>query len=307
MEKFPAERGKGGEPSRPAWTGPPPARTRWPRNDSLHATLGLSWSRAGLRILCLACSAGVLLYSVMVLTHVAWMGTIGVRCMFGTDVEEEVPDDFVWRNAEGRDERPQVGDELLAVGGIDLARGNYADYIRAMRSLSRQRGGNGGGPLAGSPLRASSRGPGEGGLSADALLRLVLPLVPPGAADLRHRRPGLLEAARGRLRPALLLALHRHRRRLHGGLPLDGDRASSRPRSIRSRSSRSLVPVVNLHFFLVFPSKNPVFLRSSAGWSSPLLYGIPAVFLAALWGEHVRVALAAAPRRRGPDDRWPCA
>ena len=28
--------------------------------------------------------------------HVAWMGTIGVRCMFGTDVKEEVPEDFVW-------------------------------------------------------------------------------------------------------------------------------------------------------------------------------------------------------------------
>src|SRR5206468_3951514 len=123
-----------------AWIGPPPVRARWPRNDSLHATLGLSWSRAGLRVLCLACSAGVLLYSVMVLTHVAWMGTIGVRCMFGTDVEEEVPDDFAWRNAEGRDERPQVGDELLAVGGIDLAGANYADYIRAMRSLSRRVG-----------------------------------------------------------------------------------------------------------------------------------------------------------------------
>ena len=33
----------------------------------------------------------VLIYSVAVLTHVAAMGTIGVRCMFGTKVEEEIP------------------------------------------------------------------------------------------------------------------------------------------------------------------------------------------------------------------------
>ena len=72
---------------------------KWPGGE-LHSTLGSSWSWTWLRILCLGCSAGVLFYSVMVLMHVAWMGTIGVRCMFGTDVEEEVPADFVW-NARG--------------------------------------------------------------------------------------------------------------------------------------------------------------------------------------------------------------
>src|SRR4051812_26850173 len=41
-------------------------------------------------------TVGVLVYSVAVLAHVAWMGTIGVRCMFGTEVEEEVPEDFDW-------------------------------------------------------------------------------------------------------------------------------------------------------------------------------------------------------------------
>ena len=45
-----------------------------------------------------------------------------------------------------------------------------------------------------------------------------------------------------------------------------------------------LVPVVNLHFFLVFPRQNPVFLRHRR-LVLIVLYGIPAVFLAALWGS----------------------
>jgi hypothetical protein len=45
-----------------------------------------------------------------------------------------------------------------------------------------------------------------------------------------------------------------------------------------------LVPVVNLHFFLVFPRKNPVFLAHRRPVLT-VLYGIPAGFLAALWGS----------------------
>ncbi|MGD0043438.1 MAG: hypothetical protein ABSE84_24040, partial [Isosphaeraceae bacterium] len=45
-----------------------------------------------------------------------------------------------------------------------------------------------------------------------------------------------------------------------------------------------LVPVVNLHFFLVFPRQNPVFLRHRR-LVLIVLYGIPVVFLAAIWGS----------------------
>ena len=102
MDQHPFEKGSPGRnlvPARPG-SGSVAVRVKWP-GGQLHATLGSSWSRTWLRILCLACSAGVLLYSVMVLMHVAWMGTIGVRCMFGTEVEEEVPADFVWKHASG--------------------------------------------------------------------------------------------------------------------------------------------------------------------------------------------------------------
>ena len=79
----------------------------------------------------MACSLLVLLYSIAVLTHVAAMGTIGVRCMFGTRVEEEIPDDYVWD-----DSRPHIGDWLLSIGGFAIHQRNYGDYIRALRGLS---------------------------------------------------------------------------------------------------------------------------------------------------------------------------
>src|SRR5579883_3481742 len=80
-----------------------------------------------------ACSLVVIGYSLWVLAHVAWMGTIGVRCMFGTKVEEEVPEDYTWRGG-----RPQKDDSLLAIGEQPIARSGYvgyAQYIRAMRGL----------------------------------------------------------------------------------------------------------------------------------------------------------------------------
>jgi transcriptional regulator with GAF, ATPase, and Fis domain len=74
-------------------------------------------------------------YSILVLCHVAWMGTIGVRCMFETKVDEEIPADYVWH-----DERPRVGDELISIGHWELSTGIYADYIQALRGLRGQIG-----------------------------------------------------------------------------------------------------------------------------------------------------------------------
>ncbi len=73
--------------------------------------LGSSWRRTLLRVLWMGCSLGVLLYSIAVLTHVARMGSIGVRCLFGTKVEEEIPADYAWQGS-----RPQIGDSLLSIG-----------------------------------------------------------------------------------------------------------------------------------------------------------------------------------------------
>ncbi len=82
------------------------------RQPKGYSTLGSSWRRTLLRGLWMGCSVGVLLYSIAVLTHVARMGSIGVRCMFGTKVEEVIPADYVWRNSRPQDRR-HAADQLV--------------------------------------------------------------------------------------------------------------------------------------------------------------------------------------------------
>ena len=67
----------------------------------------------------------------------------------------------------------------------------------------------------------------------------------------------------------------------------------------RSRFFAVFVPVVNLHFYLVFPRRNPVLVRHRR-WVLGALYGIPTAIWPALWGSMYAGALAAAPRRRPP-------
>ena len=50
------------------------------------------------------------------------------------------------------------------------------------------------------------------------------------------------------------------------------------------------VPVVNLHFFLVFPRANPI-LQKHRKWVLGALYGIPSAYLAGALGNHVRGAM----------------
>jgi len=56
------------------------------------------------------------------------MGSIGVRCMFGTKVEEEIAADYIWHDC-----RPRIGDTLLTIGSSDIHERSYSDYIRALR------------------------------------------------------------------------------------------------------------------------------------------------------------------------------
>ena len=83
----------------------------------------------------MGCSLGVILYSFVVLLHVARMGSIGVRCLFGTKVEEKIPDDYAWQGS-----RPQIGDSLLSIGPTVIHEGSYSDYIRTLRGLSKHVG-----------------------------------------------------------------------------------------------------------------------------------------------------------------------
>ena len=218
-----------------------PLRVKWRGGEPLHATLGASWSRTWLRTLCLACSGVVLFYSVMVLMQVAWMGTIGVRCLFGTDVEEEVPADFLWTPTANVEGGAQGGRRRAGRGGGRSA----ADWRHvaldrtdrlATRVLFRLHPGLAWAERPGWPHRqgdlerlevsGDSCGASRGRVSADPILRLVVRLVLAGTVDFRGGRTRFLEAARRRFRPALLRALPGDSRRLHGRLPLDRDRGS---------------------------------------------------------------------------------
>ena len=198
---------------------------KWPEAAEGGEASWIAEQWAGLRVLFLVGSIAVLLYSVMVLAHVAYMGTIGVRCMFGTIVEEQVPRDFVWERSGVRVEPPQVGDVLSSIDGTDFREGDYSAYLKALRGLSDRIGES-------VDVRWVDVRTGEP-REASAVVRyaptrsyvwscvwFLQELV-----DLRRGRAGVLEASQRRVGPAVLLALHRHGRGVHGGVSLDGDRA----------------------------------------------------------------------------------
>ena len=264
----------------------------------MHATLGTSWGRTWLRTLCLACSGVVLFYSVMVLMQVAWMGTIGVRCLFGTDVEEEVPADFLWTptaNVEGGAkeaaaapaaeavDRPHIGDALLSIGPIVLRQGSYSDYIQALRGLSDQVGRTVKVTWKDSrsqeihAAQAVVRYPPTRSYVLSCVWFLQELLIFGVGARVFWNRPGDVSA-----RLFFVLCL------VTVGAYMGGYHWTEivvRPALIYPFVFFALlVPVVNLHFFLVFPRQNPVLLRHRR-LVLIVLYGIPVVFLAAIWGS----------------------
>ena len=59
------------------------------------------------------------------------------------------------------------------------------------------------------------------------------------------------------------------------------------------------VPVVSLHFYLVFPRVNPILRSPGDGPSCSRLYGVPTVFLGVLWAFMFRMSLLRG--RSGPE------
>src|SRR3954447_10401313 len=112
-----------------------PATDRYPQPGGRRfiGPEGVFGNRTSQRAVLMGCSLLVIVYSLAVLIQVAWMGDIGVRCIFGTELKEPVPLEYPWVKT-----RPQIGDTLLAIGSSTIA--NYTDYIRALRSMDRQVG-----------------------------------------------------------------------------------------------------------------------------------------------------------------------
>ncbi|MDX2039078.1 MAG: sigma 54-interacting transcriptional regulator [Isosphaeraceae bacterium] len=72
-------------------------------------------------------------YSVWVLWIVATSGDIGVRCVLGIEVKEAVPTEYEWEGG-----RPGVGDTLDSVDGRLIR--HYPDYVDALRRIRRKAG-----------------------------------------------------------------------------------------------------------------------------------------------------------------------
>jgi len=243
----------------------------------------LSWRRSWLRLVCIGCSVGVLVYSLMVLVHVAWMGTIGVRCMFGTVVEEVVSPAFRWLSPEGTDLRPGIGDKLLSIGETDLREGNYSDYIQAIRRLSNMVGQTvevrWADAQSGETRRASAfvRYPPSSSYLWSCLWFLQEMLIFAVGARVFWKRPGD-DSARLFFVVCFVTV----------GAYMGGyhwTEIVAQPALIYPFPFFALlVPVTNLHFFLVFPRPNPILLRHRRVVLG-VLYGVPAAFLLGLWAS----------------------
>ncbi len=223
-------------------------------------------------------SVCVLLYSVAVLAHVAWMGTIGVRCLFGTKVEEKIPEDYQWEPS-----RPQVGDTLEAIGDREIHDGRYGDYIRALRSFS-----------------------GQVGQTIEVRWRDRDTLEPHTAHALVQYPPSwtYYRSCVWFLQELLIFAIGA---RVFWKRPNDQSAAVffavcivtvgafmggyhwteivTEPWLIYPFAAFALfVPVVNLHFFLIFPRPNPI-LRGRRRPVVVGLYGVTVAYLLVLWGS----------------------
>lgn len=216
----------------------------------------------------------VLLYSVSVLFLVAYMGDIGVRCVFSTDLKEPIPQEYEWKSI-----RPERGDRLMAIGARRI--GNYTDYIRALRDLSDRIGET----VDVEWQDHKSKG------------------VKTARATIRFRPKGTyLWSVIWFLQEMVIFAIgarvfwkrpHDDSARLFFwlcivtvGAYMGGYHWTEivvEPALIYPFAAFALfVPVVSLHFYLVFPRRNPIFIAHRRRVLA-VLYGVPSTYLAALW------------------------
>ena len=240
-------------------------------------TLGrVSGNRASQRMVLMGCSLLVIFYSVAVLVQVAWMGDIGVRCIFGSDLKEPVPEDYPWKGG-----RPEVGDRLLAIGGEPIV--NYTDYIRAMRTTSRQ---------VGKRVKVSWRDHVQGTTKSAEATVLDRPLRTYIWSLVWFLQEMLIFAIGARVfwkRPHDLSArLFFWLCIVTVGAYMGGyhwtEIVVAPPLIYGFALFAVFVPVVSLHFYLVFPRENPVLVRYRRAVLGAL-YGMPTAYLIALWGS----------------------
>ncbi len=219
-------------------------------------------------------------YSFAVLGTVATTGDIGLRCVFKIDVEIAIPDEYQWRSVERPeiDLRPKPGDVLLSIAGLPVA--SYAGFVHSQRTL---------GTLIGREVEVSWRNAAGEIEWANALVRqrpfstyvwslfwfLQEMLIFGVGARVYWKRPRDDSA-----RLFFWLCL------VTVGAYMGGYHWTEivvAPVLIYPFALFAVfLPVVSLHFYLVFPRLNPIFAahRRAVMW---FLYGLPTVAATLIW------------------------
>jgi hypothetical protein len=218
----------------------------------------------------------VVAYSLLVLVVVASAGDLGVRCIFGTTLKEDIPADYRWQP-----ERPRTDDELLRVGGVVIKPRDYTDFIQAQRTISSRVGDwievrwlgreDGRTHTAVAQVRRRPRGTYIWSLIW-FLQEMVIFAV---GARVYWKRPRDDSAAL--FFWLCVVTVGAFMGGYHWSVIL-----IYRPLIFLFAPFAMLVPIISLHFYLVFPRANPIFVRHRRRVLGAL-YGVPAVYLGALW------------------------
>ena len=248
----------------PSLPGSPPARVGFP-----------SASPGGRRpVLLIVLSLIPILYSVWTLGVVALSGDIGVNCVMGIEVREAIPDEFAWSPS-----RPAEGDRLIRIGDHPID--HYPAYVEARRMLR---------------SRSGERVEVEWLSKEDGTAHRA-------QATIRHRPIwayfwSLVWLAQEMAIFAVALWVFWKRPREESaqlfvwlcivtvGAYMGGYHWTEiviEPILIYLFVVFVVfVPVVSLHFYLVFPRLNPTFERNRRA-TYAALYGLPVAFTAAIW------------------------
>ena len=234
----------------------------------------------------------VIVYSVLILIFVATSGDLGIRCVLGTRMKEEVPAHIRWREEppEDRGRRvesrgftwspgpPRIDSTILAIDGRAID--HYPDYVRALYVIHRK---------IGAPVAIRWEEPGgrlrEGVATvASRPLKVYFWSLMWFVQELGIFAIGTLVFLK---RPHDVSA-----RRFFWlcvvtvGAFMGGYHWSEiviyPPLIYAFALCAVFLPVVSLHFYLTFPRPRPAFLARRRPILR-VLYGVPAAYLAALW------------------------
>ena len=250
---------------------PPPPDIRRPAKASGSAPGVLGWAWP---VLFLTLTSIPVVYSAWSLAVVAFDGDIGVNCVLGIEIKEPIASDYVWTPG-----RPGDGDRLVRIG--DRSIDHYPAFVEATRMIRHR---------VGESVEVDWVSGRDGSRhSSRATVRLrpfrayawsLLWLAPElaifiVAARVFWKRPG--DESSQLFFWLCMVTI---------GAYIGGYHWTEiviEPVLIYLFAVFAIfVPVVSLHFYLVFPRVNPIFDRHRRSITAAL-YGIPSVFTAAIW------------------------